>query len=96
MWSGEDGLADTLKPRLLAMGADTARVFFVNDVSESDGKRSFDPASDIELLAKQLARIDDVSLLIIDPLVLAVAADSHKNGEVRRLRCARSRSPWHC
>ena len=84
IWSGEDGLADTLSPRLLAMGADMTRVFFVNNVSDARGQRSLDLASDIELLAKELARTDDVTLLIVDPLVSAVAADSHKNGEVRR------------
>ena len=84
MWSGEDGLADALLPRLLAMGADRARVSFVDKVSDACGTRSFDPASDIELLAEALARTDDVALLIVDPIVSAVAADSHKNGEVRR------------
>ena len=55
IWSGEDGLADTLSPRLLAMGADMTRVFFVNNVSDARGKRSFDPASDIQSLAKEFA-----------------------------------------
>lgn len=32
----------------------------------------------------QAALIDDLALLIIDPIVNAVAGDSHKNGEVRR------------
>ena len=31
MWSGEDDPADTLLPRLMAMGADVARVFFITD-----------------------------------------------------------------
>jgi hypothetical protein len=36
------------------------------------------------LLSEQAERLDDLAMLIIDPLVTAVAGDSHKNAEVRR------------
>lgn len=84
IWSGEDGSDDTLVPRLQAAGADLARVQFVGEVSE-DGKRfAFDPAHDVQTLAAALASSDEIALILIDPLVSAVAGDSHKNAEVRR------------
>lgn len=84
MWSGEDDPADTLVPRLTAMGADLTRIYFVGGVYDDQGRRAFDPASDVDLLEDQLTRIPEALLLIVDPIVSAVAADSHKNGEVRR------------
>jgi putative DNA primase/helicase len=84
IWSGEDDPADTLIPRLALMGADLSRVFFVGDVLEGGERRAFDPARDIEPLGRKLADIGNVCLLIVDPLVSAVAGDSHKNAEVRR------------
>jgi hypothetical protein len=59
-------------------------VQLVGEVSE-DGKRfAFDPARDVQTLAGALAKNDDIALILIDPLVSAVAGDSHKNAEVRR------------
>jgi putative DNA primase/helicase len=84
IWSGEDDPADTLVPRLHLAGADLGRVYFVGDVLDADGKRAFDPARDMAPLADKLAEIGDVRLLIVDPIVSAVAGDSHKNAEVRR------------
>lgn len=84
IWSGEDSAKDTLVPRLLAAGANMRRVHFIGDVREGDEVRSFDPATDIRAMLDAATRIGDVSLLIVDPVVNAVAGDSHKNGEVRR------------
>lgn len=84
IWSGEDSTNDTLVPRLLAAGADMRRVHFIGDVQHGDEMRSFDPATDIKAMFDAATRIGDVSLLIVDPVVNAVAGDSHKNGEVRR------------
>ena len=84
IWSGEDDPADTLIPRLLAMGADVSRIHFVGNVHDSRGMRSFDPASDVRLLSERFADCGNVALLIVDPIVSAVSGDSHKNTEVRR------------
>jgi putative DNA primase/helicase len=83
VWSGEDDPADTLVPRLLASGADLRRVHFVGDVKGAGGARPFDPARDMQLLLAALERVRP-AMLVIDPVVSAVAADSHKNTEVRR------------
>lgn len=84
IWSGEDGIEDTLAPRLMASGADCSRVHFVGDVQKGKEKRFFDPATDIEPLHRKLEEVGNVRLLIIDPIVSAVQGDSHKNAEVRR------------
>lgn len=84
IWSGEDNAKDTLVPRLLAADADLNRIHFIGDVQHGDEIRSFDPATDIQAMSLAAAQIGDISLLIVDPIVNAVAGDSHKNGEVRR------------
>jgi len=85
IWSGEDDPRDTLVPRLLACGADLARVHFVGSVAEEDGLRAFDPARDADLLRDHAAAMDPApALLIVDPIVSAVGGDSHRNAEVRR------------
>ena len=84
IWSGEDDPADTLIPRLAQSRADLSSVYFVADVYQGSVRRSFDPAKDMEPLRHKLEEIGDVRLLIVDPIVSAIAGDSHKNAEVRR------------
>lgn len=85
VWSGEDDPGDTLAPRLVTMGADMERVFFIGGVRDGETKRSFDPAKDLEGLKLELSKIDGgITLIIVDPIVSAVTGDSHKNTETRR------------
>ena len=84
MWSGEDDPADTLLPRLLAAGADRSRCYFVSGTRIDGELQAFDPARDMPALELQARAIGGVKLLVVDPVVSAVAGDSHKNTEVRR------------
>lgn len=84
IWSGEDDVADTLMPRLLAAGADAARCFFVRSANVDGESVPFDPARDLVQLLEAIKTIGGVDLLIVDPVVSAVTGDSHKNTEVRR------------
>jgi putative DNA primase/helicase len=84
IWSGEDDPADTLIPRLVLSGADLSRVYFIADIRDGNERRAFDPARDMEPLRRKLLEIGDVRLLIVDPIVSAIAGDSHRNAEVRR------------
>jgi len=84
LWSGEDDPADTLIPRLLAMGADLSRVHIVGDVREGVERRSFDPARDMAALERETSAIGGSRLLVVDPVVSVVAGDSHKNAETRK------------
>lgn len=81
IWSGEDDPATTLAPRLVAAGADMRRVNFVQ--GRTDGE-PFDPARDIDLLEVAAQKLASPKLLIVDPIVSAVAGDNNKNNEVRR------------
>jgi hypothetical protein len=81
MWSGEDALAEVLIPRLQEAGADLSRVHFIT--VGADGN-VFDPATDMAQLEFVAAKIPDLALIIVDPIVSAVSGDSHKNAEVRR------------
>lgn len=85
IWSSEDDASDTIVPRLIAAGADLERVFIlqgrVNGLGETE---PFDPAKDIDLLAVELERIGDPGLIMIDPIVSAVAGDMHRANDVRR------------
>lgn len=85
MWSSEDDPKDTLVPRLRAMDADVSRFHFVTSARDGEKRRPFDPATDMPQLESEIRRRGIApKLLIVDPIVSAVAADSHKNGETRR------------
>ena len=84
IWSGEDDPADTLLPRLMAMGADRNRVYFVTGSRIAGEVTTFDPARDMAQMLGAIEKIGGIQLLIVDPIVSAVTGDSHKNTEVRR------------
>lgn len=85
MWSGEDGVEDSLLPRFLACGGDRMGMHFVHATRGDDGTAlPFDPSCDMEGLAAAAGGLDDVRLLILDPVVSAVQGDGNKNNEVRR------------
>lgn len=84
IWSGEDDPADTLLPRLLAAGADRNRCYFVRGTEVGGEVQSFDPARDMAAMEQQAQVIGGIKLLVVDPVVSAVAGDGHKNNEVRR------------
>ena len=87
IWTSEDGLADTIKPRLIAMGADLTRVWFIESQREADGKmRPFDPARDMPSLMDAAGKIPGgIDFLMLDPVVAAVGTktNSHNNAETR-------------
>jgi len=87
-WSGEDNVANTLKPRLVAMGADVSRVHFVRRTFDEHGPREFDPATDLHLLREALRKLTEegrpARLVALDPIVSAVRGDSNKAAETRR------------
>ncbi|MDD2768395.1 MAG: AAA family ATPase [Methylococcus sp.] len=84
VWSGEDDFHDTLAPRLLASGADLARCFFVGEMRSQEGRRPFDPAQDMPALARAAREVGDIRLIVVDPIVSAIAGVGHKNAETRR------------
>lgn len=85
IWSSEDDPADTIVPRLLAVGANLQRCGIISGAIDENGLRCpFDAAKDMDRLHEAVNQIGGVSLLIIDPIVTAVTGDMHKANDVRR------------
>jgi putative DNA primase/helicase len=84
--SAEDDAGDTIRPRLDAAGADVREVHLISAVAQKDGtgRRSFNLQADLGELEKEIARIGNVRLVIIDPVSSYLGkTDSHKNADVR-------------
>ena len=77
--TAEDGLADTIKPRLVASGADCSRVLVIN---EDEKALSFCDAR-----LEEAVRQTDARLVVLDPIQAYVGegVDMHRANEVRPL-----------
>nr|WP_284700885.1 AAA family ATPase [Robbsia betulipollinis] len=85
MWSSEDDPADTLVPRLMAADANLRNIQFIRQTSDVNGElQPFDPSRDIPLLGERLEQMGGAQLLILDPIISAVAGDAHRVNDVRR------------
>lgn len=75
--TAEDGLADTIKPRLVEVGADCSRVVVID---EGETPLSFSDSRIEQAIAKTSAK-----LLILDPLqaYLGIDVDMHRANEIR-------------
>ena len=77
--SAEDDVADTIKPRLIASGADTERIQVIQSVRDRNHPRMFSFTADLDKLQKLKA-----DLLIIDPISAYLGdVDSHNNADIR-------------
>jgi AAA domain len=84
IWSAEDGVSDTLLPRLLVAGGHPGRVHFVDGITEHGKARPFDPSTDMPALVRAARQLPNLKLIVLDPVVAAVSGDSHNNTETRR------------
>ena len=90
--TAEDGLGDTIKPRLLSAGADCSRVMVIDDNNQA--------------LTMMDARLEEaiiktkVRLVVLDPIqgFLGAAVDMHRANEIRPLmkRIAVLAEKYHC
>lgn len=88
--SGEDGLADTVRPRLDAAGADPSRVHALTGIrlpTEDGGYVERDPHLGDVAEIEHAVRDHDVRLVIVDVLAafLPSGTDSHKDTDVRQV-----------
>ncbi len=89
--SAEDDAADTIRPRLEAVGADIGKIFVLDAVKDenSDGEaheRGFDLKQDVHNLNGFLEEIGGAALIVIDPISAYLGGtDSHKNADIRAL-----------
>ncbi len=81
----EDGLADTVVPRLLAAGGDPARVVAVQGVPTSTGGLRLPTVQDVQHLRRACEQVD-ARLIVIDPIMgyLGHETNSYKDSEVRQ------------
>ena len=90
--TAEDGLGDTIKPRLLSAGADCSRVMVIDD---NDQALTMMDARLEEAIIKTKAR-----LVVLDPIqgFLGAAVDMHRANEIRPLmkRLAVLAEKYHC
>jgi hypothetical protein len=85
--SAEDGIGDTIRPRLEAAGADLERIVVLDEVDAGEGRRPPIIPDDLGVLFALLDEENDVGLVVIDPLFafLSGAHDSHRDQDVRRV-----------
>lgn len=71
--NAEDGLADTIRPRLEAAGADLGRVLALATVADADGsERLLSIPEDLDTIRCGIARVN-AGLIIIDPMMAFVS-----------------------
>ena len=82
--SGEDGIADTLLPRLDKVGADVSRVYAVSGLCDDDGRLIPWDMSKIKELADAIKNYNP-ALIVIDPVqaFLGENVDMHRANQVR-------------
>lgn len=92
--SAEDGLADTVRPRLDAAGADVSRVHAIEGKSLTDpetGERYLRPLTLADVLDLEVAMVAVTArLLIVDVFMafLGPGTDSHRDQDIRRVLAA--------
>jgi RecA-family ATPase len=90
LMSAEDGLADTVRPRLDAAGADVTRVHAVDGVPivDADGYRTLRPPTLADVAALEAAVVQTGARLLVIDVVMAYlpsGTDSHKDQDIRRV-----------
>lgn len=82
--SAEDGLGDTVRPRLDALEADVRRVHVLQAIAEGGGVRGFSLARDLGALERVIVDTG-AALVVIDPVSAYFGddTDSHKDAEIR-------------
>ena len=94
----EDGLADTVRPAIEAMGGDVSRVYVLEGVIDGDTTRVINLARDLATVDAAIREVQP-ELVVIDPITAYLGkTDSYKDAEVRGLLAtvARHRAALCC
>jgi hypothetical protein len=80
----EDGVEDTIVPRLKAHGADLNRVFILSSIPDGNGRtRLLDVPRDLALLENKVLQ-RKAKLLIIDPVLTMLGGNANKDQDARK------------
>jgi hypothetical protein len=84
--TAEDGIGDTLRPRLEAAGADLGRVQVLAGQRGEDGREGIVTLADLPILEQALEQVQP-ALVVVDPIqgFLGAGVDMHRANEVRPL-----------
>ena len=82
--TAEDGLGDTVRPRLEAAGGDPTRVVALQTVGTGDNERAVS-LENLQALEQAIRRVG-AKLVIVDPVMafLGTQTDSHRDQDIRR------------
>ena len=89
--SAEDDVADTIRPRLDAAGADVSRIVAIDAVRALDknGKlsaRPVDLSQDVQYVEAAMDQLAKAKLVVVDPISAYMGeTDSHNNAETRAM-----------
>jgi hypothetical protein len=88
MLTAEDNLAQIVKPRLMAAGADCEHVRFLPLIRKDKKDRMFLLAEDLEILEEAILEVGEVGLICLDPITAFMGGggskfDSHRATDVR-------------
>lgn len=90
--TAEDGLGDTIKPRLLAAGADCSRVLVIDDREQ--------PLTMVDVRIEEAIMQTKARMVVLDPIqgFLGTDVDMHRANEIRPLmkRMAVLAEKYHC
>jgi putative DNA primase/helicase len=83
--SAEDGIGDTIRPRLDAAGGDPEKVLSLTTLGEGDEERSLSLPDDILAIERGIEEVS-ARLVIVDPLVIFLnpKLDPYKDKDVRQ------------
>jgi AAA domain/Primase C terminal 1 (PriCT-1) len=88
--SAEDGLADTIRPRLDAAGGDPEKVLSLATVTDEEGlERPISIPEDVPIIEEGIRRVE-ADLVIVDPLMafFGGGVDTYRDQSVRRALAA--------
>ncbi len=84
--SAEDDVEDTIKPRMLAAGADPHCVKVLGDIRLKGEEQAFDLESGFAYFQEAVRLMPDLRLVAIDPVTAYMGkAEAHKAADVRRV-----------
>jgi hypothetical protein len=80
----EDGVADTIVPRLIVHGADLDRIEIIDGIPDASyGTRMLDIPADVPAL-EEFVRANDLQLLVVDPVLTMLGGDANKDQDSRK------------